>query len=238
MNLLLKNIGNGLESHSIKEALLTTTGIVLSVILLMSLSHWLNPETTPWFLMASLAASILIVFATPHAPMAQPWSLIMGQMLSAIAGLCAWQWVNTPWLAATLAVGASSLAMLLLRCRHAPGAATALFIALGGSAVETYGWQLIGFHLLPNLILLALIATLFNYPFIWRRYPLFLIKRLEIPSSTLQAQLFNASDLNLEDLVYASEHLKGYFELSENEFMQIYRAAKEHHESKSTTEMN
>ncbi|HQT02810.1 MAG: hypothetical protein B7Z05_00225 [Thiotrichales bacterium 32-46-8] len=237
MNLLLKNIGNGLESHSIKEALLTTTGIVLSVILLMSLSHWLNPETTPWFLMASLAASILIVFATPHAPMAQPWSLIMGQMLSAIAGLCAWQWVNTPWLAATLAVGASSLAMFLLRCRHAPGAATALFIALGGSTVESYGWLLPVSHLLPSLMLLVLVAVLFNYPFIWRRYPLFLIKPLKKQPTTLQenAQASATCDLNHEDLIYASERLKSYFELSEEEFMSIYRTAKAHHESKSLT---
>lgn len=225
-----------LETHNIKEALVTTVGTMLSLALLMALSHWLNPETMPWFLMASLAASVLIVFATPHAPMAQPWSLIMGQLLSAIAGLLTWQWVSVPWLAATLAVGASSLAMLMLRCRHAPGAATALFIALGGSTVEAYGWQLVGYHLLPSLMLIVLVATLFNYPFIWRRYPLMLVKHPDAHSATSQQPVFNSDDLTHKDLVYASEHLKGYFELSEDEFMTIYRAAKVHHETTSAIE--
>lgn len=240
MNLFIKTIFNRIETHSIKEAILTTLGVMLSMALLAALSNWLSPETTPLFLMASLAASMLIVFATPHAPMAQPWSVFMGQILSAIAGLVAWQWVSVPWLAATLAVGASSLAMLILRCRHAPGAATALFIALGGATVDAYGWHLISYHLLPSLILLLLTAALFNYPFIWRRYPLFLknlSEKLPVTSQT-NAQASQTCDLHHDDLVYASEHLSSYFELSEEEFMLIYRMARAHHESRFATEIN
>lgn len=224
----LRNIR--IETHNVREAVLSTLGTALAISLLMAFSHWHNPETIPWFLIASLAASTLIVFATPHAPMAQPWSLIMGQILSGLAGLLAWQWVASPWLAATVAVSGSTLLMLILRCRHAPGAATALFIALGGPVVDQLGWQLLWSHLLPSLILLTLVAFVFNFPFSWRRYPINFLSTSPVEQKSNTHQIDTSMEaLDHSDLVYASEHLKGYFELSEEEFMELYRSAKEHH---------
>ncbi len=81
-------------------------------------------------LLASMGASAVILFATPGSPLAQPWPFIGGHLFSALIGVFAAHYVPDLALAATLAVGFSVIVMLLLRCLHPPGAATALAPAL------------------------------------------------------------------------------------------------------------
>ena len=121
-------------------------------------------------LAAPMGASALLLFAIPSSPLAQPWSIIGGNTVSALIGVMVGRYIPEPALAAGTAVALAIAAMSLLRCLHPPGGAAALTAALGGPLVSAYG---LGFAFVPvglNALVLTVIGVLFhrfsshNYP--------------------------------------------------------------------------
>ncbi len=113
-------------------------------------------------LVAPMGASALLLFVVPASPMAQPWPVIGGSVVSAAVGLAVAGLISEPALAAGLAVAISIAAMSLARCLHPPGSAVALTAALGGPAVATYGPA---FALVPvglNAVVLTLLGWAFH----------------------------------------------------------------------------
>lgn len=112
-------------------------------------------------LVAPLGASAVLVFAVPASPLAQPWSVIGGDLVSATIGLAIGYWLGTPVLSAGLAVGIAIAVMSMARCLHPPGGACALLCALGASGPETWGMG----YLVPiaiNVLALAAAGWLYN----------------------------------------------------------------------------
>ena len=112
-----------------------------------------NASALPW-LVAPVGASAVLVFAVPASPLAQPWSVVGGSVLSAIAGLAVGHMVGVPILAAALALGAAIAVMSVARCLHPPGGACALLYALGATGPEHWG----GAHLLAIAVNIAVLA--------------------------------------------------------------------------------
>lgn len=114
----------------------------------------------PW-LFAPLGASAVLVFAVPASPLAQPWSVIGGNLLSAAIGLALGQSIGDPIMAAGLAVGIAIAVMTFARCLHPPGGACALLCALGAAGTEAWTFG----YLLPvtaNVITLSVVAWAYN----------------------------------------------------------------------------
>lgn len=84
------------------------------------------------FLVAPIGASAVLVFAVPASPLAQPWSVIGGNVVSALVGVTTARYVPVPFLGVGIAVGGAIVAMSLLRCLHPPGGAAALTAVMGG----------------------------------------------------------------------------------------------------------
>jgi CBS domain-containing membrane protein len=113
-------------------------------------------------LVAPMGASAVLLFAVPASPLAQPWSIIGGNTVSALVGVTVVRLVPDPTLAAAAAVALAIAAMSLLRCLHPPGGAAALTAVLGGPAVLAAGYT---FPFLPvglNSTLLVLSGWLFH----------------------------------------------------------------------------
>lgn len=111
----------------------------------------------PW-LVAPLGASAVLVFAVPSSPLAQPWSVIGGNTLSALVGVaCVHAFGGGP-LAAGLAVGGAIALMFALRCLHPPGGASALLVALLGVADPRFALA----PVLLNSVLLAAAGVAYN----------------------------------------------------------------------------
>jgi len=113
-------------------------------------------------LAAPMGASALLLFAIPSSPLAQPWSIVGGNTVSALIGLMVGRYIPEPALAAGAAVALAIAAMSLLRCLHPPGGAAALTAALGGPLVSAYG---LGFAFVPvglNALVLTLLGMLFH----------------------------------------------------------------------------
>jgi CBS domain-containing membrane protein len=113
------------------------------------------------FLVAPLGASAVLVFCVPASPLAQPWSVIGGDLLSAVVGLAAGHLVGDPWLAGTLAVGGAIAAMSLARCLHPPGGACALLCALGATGKVPWDWTWMA-PIAANVLLLCVVGWLYN----------------------------------------------------------------------------
>ncbi|MFS2036618.1 HPP family protein [Polaromonas sp. CT11-55] len=114
----------------------------------------------PW-LVAPLGASAVLIFAVPASPMAQPWPVVGGNTLSALAGIAGVHGAHllgSPELAAALAVATAIALMLALRCLHPPGGATALMMVLGGISSPVFAF----YPVMLNSVLLVLMGILYN----------------------------------------------------------------------------
>lgn len=144
-----------------RERLASVVGAGLGIGLTLLGCYLLPGSTSPW-LVAPIGASAVLVFAAPASPLAQPWSLLGGNVLSALAGIGVAQFSLPLGLAAALAVALAIAVMLLMRCLHPPGGAMALSVVLAHAAgpVPGLAWALS--PVAVNSVLLMLVALLFN----------------------------------------------------------------------------
>ncbi|MBA4283961.1 MAG: hypothetical protein C0434_00310 [Xanthomonadaceae bacterium] len=144
-------------------------GAALGVGLAAGLSHLLAAGFAidgAW-MVASLGASAVLVFAAPAGPMAQPWAAVAGNTLSALVGIVCLRWIDAPaFVVAAAAASLSIAAMFGLRCLHPPGGAVALTVVLLG--VRDLRFAL--FPVLVNTVLLVLAGVAFHR-LGGRRYP-------------------------------------------------------------------
>ncbi|MDB5728955.1 MAG: hypothetical protein JWQ00_2160 [Noviherbaspirillum sp.] len=93
----------------------------------------------PW-LIAPMGASAVLLFAVPASPLAQPWPVFGGNVISALIGVMCNGWIGQPLIAATVACAGAIAVMFSLRCLHPPGGAVALTAALGAPGVAQHGF--------------------------------------------------------------------------------------------------
>lgn len=122
------------------------------------------------WLVAPMGASAVLLFAVPASPLAQPWSIMGGNVVAAIIGVTCAKLIGTPLLAAAIAGAATIAAMFALRCLHPPGGSVALSAVLGGPAVLALGYEFVIFPVALNSLLLLITAVFFNNA-TGRRYP-------------------------------------------------------------------
>ncbi|PQV53140.1 HPP family protein [Paraburkholderia sp. BL21I4N1] len=130
----------------------------------------LGPAANIPLLVAPMGASAVLLFAVPASPLAQPWSIIGGNLVSATIGVTCAGAIADPTLAAALAVALSIGGMFALRCVHPPSGAVALTAVLGGPAIHALGYR---FVLEPIAIQSAalLAAALAYHAATGHRYP-------------------------------------------------------------------
>ncbi|RYB07190.1 HPP family protein [Lichenibacterium ramalinae] len=121
-----------------------------------------GPGTSLPILVAPMGASAVLLFAVPSSPLAQPWSLIGGNLVAALVGVTAARLIPDPFLAAAVAVGLAIGLMMTARCVHPPSGAVALTAVLGGRAVTDLGYGFVLWPLGANSLLLLAVALLFN----------------------------------------------------------------------------
>jgi CBS domain-containing membrane protein len=113
-------------------------------------------------LIAPMGAAAVLLFATPSSPLARPWPVLGGSLVSAIAGVSVAQHVANVPSAAALAVGLAMGMMFLFRCLHPPGGAIALAAVLGGPSIHQLGYNFVVWPVLGNALLLLASAVAFN----------------------------------------------------------------------------
>jgi CBS domain-containing membrane protein len=113
-------------------------------------------------LAAPLGASAVLLFAVPASPLAQPWAMFAGNVVSALSGVTCALLIGDPFVAAPAAVALAIAAMSLLRCVHPPGGAVALTAVVGGPAITAAGYHFVLMPVALNSALLLGAALIFN----------------------------------------------------------------------------
>jgi CBS domain-containing membrane protein len=123
------------------------------------------------YLVASMGASSVLLFAEPHSPLSQPWPLVGGHLISSIIGVFCLLNIPEPVLAAAAAVSLSIAGMHAARCLHPPGGAVALATVLGGQQVADLGFTFVIFPVMVNTLVMLAAAMLLNNTLPGRHYP-------------------------------------------------------------------
>jgi len=154
---------------SLGERLKSCLGALIGLFLTEWICRRFLQGFNPWFI-APMGASAVLLFAVPSSPLAQPWSIIGGNLVAATVGVACARWIPDPGLAAGVAVAGAIALMFQLRCVHPPSGAVAVTAVLGGPAVQALGFGFVVMPVAINSMLLLLAALAFNN-FARRRYP-------------------------------------------------------------------
>jgi len=146
-----------------RERLRACCGALIGILLTGLMTRWVLGGSTPLpLLVAPMGASAVLLFALPASPLAQPWSIIGGNLVSAAVGVTCAKLIDDPMLAAAMAIALAIGAMLALRCLHPPSGAVALTAVLGGPMIHALGYRFLLAPIGINSLLLLVVALLFN----------------------------------------------------------------------------
>ena len=205
------------------ERLVSAAGGFIAILSIFVVSRWAVGSAGAGIIVASMGASAVLLFAVPHGQLAQPWAVLGGHVISAIIGVTCAQLIANEILAASAAVGLAIGAMYYLRCIHPPGGATALSAVVGGEMVHALGYQYVVTPVLINVVIILVIAVLFNYAFSWRRYPVYLHERTS--GRSVASGDIETGAISHGDFVYALSQIDSFVDVNEHELLRIYELA-------------
>jgi len=156
---------------SIKGKLLSVISSFIAILIVAWVTQKSGMSAAYPMIVASMGASAVILFIMPGSPLAQPWPLVGGHLVSAVIGItCAQLFANTIF-ASACASGGSVLAMLLLRCLHPPGAATALTPIIAGAPVNFMNYSFVLMPVGINVAVMLVMAIAINRWVLHHDYP-------------------------------------------------------------------
>ena len=161
------------------EKIVATIGAILGISITFYISYLIIGLEGAVFLVPSMGAAAVLLFAIPHGALSQPWALFMGNLVSACIGVSSYMLVPNIFIAAGLAVGLSIGAMHLLNSIHPPGGATALVAVVGGPVIHDLGFMYVLSPIFINVLSMFVIAVVYNSIFDWRRYPISMMRFVE-----------------------------------------------------------
>lgn len=126
-------------------------------------------ESLP-FIVAPMGATAVLLFAVPASPLAQPWPVLGGNVISSLVGITAGRVLDDVLVAAAVGVGAAIGLMMLLGCLHPPGGACALVAATATPAIDAQGLAFAALPVAVNTVALLAVALAVNNA-TGRRYP-------------------------------------------------------------------
>ena len=168
---LFQRLRPGLVRTSLRERLRVSTGALTGICLTGFVSSLALGSTASMpMIVAPMGASAVLLFAAPASPLAQPWSILGGNLVAALIGVTCALLIPNLLIAAGVAIALAIAAMLVFNCLHPPSGAVALTAVLGGPAIHDAGYWFALSPIALNSVILLSVALLFNNA-TGRRYP-------------------------------------------------------------------
>ncbi|ASY72549.1 membrane protein [Sinorhizobium fredii USDA 205] len=153
------------------ERLRSSCGALIGILLTGFISTLaIGTDASLPLLIAPMGASAVLLFAAPSSPLAQPWSILGGNVVASTVGVTCALFIADPVVAAAVAIAVAIGAMLVLGCLHPPSGAVALTAVLGGPAIREAGYAFVLSPVAVNSLLILAVALVFNN-LTGRRYP-------------------------------------------------------------------
>jgi CBS domain-containing membrane protein len=231
MNLpnFLDMIGFSRQGLNFRETYISGIGGFLGIFAIFMSSLWLLDPAVAIYIVPSMGASAVLLFASPHSPFAQPWNVIAGHLFSAIIGVACWYLIPNNAVAASAAVGLAISVMVFTRSIHPPGGATALAAVIGSEKLHNMGYNYALQTILLGAVTILLVAIVFNGIFKWRRYP----SHLNFREQTAQSVVITNEAISHEDFVYALSCIDTFVDIDEGDLLKIYDLATKRHKEKN-----
>ena len=207
---------------SIKSKLLSVASSFIAILIVAWVTQKSGVSASYPIIVASMGASAVILFIMPHSPLAQPWPLIGGHLVSAIIGITCTQLFADTIVASACASGGSVLAMLLLRCLHPPGAATALTPIIAGDPANFMNYSFVLMPVGVNVAIMLVMAIAINR---W-------VLRYDYPTNTYQGdnkklkhdtliQPSQRTGISEQDLEQALENMDMFMDVSAGDLSKL-----------------
>jgi CBS domain-containing membrane protein len=220
LKVLWRSFGPGFDPLTLAEKSRSALAAGFAIFVLGEALHFLPDGGHPLLLFASMAAAAVLLYAFPHSPMAQPWPLLVGNLLSGLMGWLCSLYIPDPVWAASCAVGLAIFVMHLTHSLHPPGAATAMIMVLHASDIQHHGWLWVGGAVLANALFSLLLALIINNLIHAGRYP--------VLHHAVPPQPAASAELAEEDIEWALQKMEGVIDVNEEDLLEIYRLANEH----------
>ena len=224
---LFRVLGISQQATNHKEKFISFLGGFLSIYIIYLVTSRLLGVEEAVYIIPSMGATAVLLFAAPNVPFSQPWNVFGGHIISAVIGVACYQLIPDIHIAAAASVGLAIWAQYYLRCIHPPGGATALAAVIGSSQIHDLGYLYVITPVLINTIVMLVIAIGFNALFSWRSYPAGLAKVL-VKIEETDAY----SPIKHEDFVYALSQVDSIVDISEADLVKIYSLATMHSNKK------
>ena len=213
-------------SHA--ERLRSCIGALIGILLTGVVSAYtLGPTAGAVWLMAPMGASAVLLFAVPASPLAQPWSVVGGNLIAALIGVTCAKLINDPVLAAAAAIFLAIGAMFASRCLHPPSGAVALTAVLGGAQVHAAGYGFVVTPVALNTVLLLGVAILYNN-ITGRRYPHTQQVEIQHPHQTGDVTPTARLGFTPEDLQAALKDYNQVLDVSVDDLDTLFRQTEMH----------
>ncbi len=199
---------------SSKAKLLAVLACFTAILIIAWITRIFSADSAVPILVASMGASAVLLFILPNSPLSQPWSLVGGQLVSAVVGVSCAQFIPDMVWASASTVGFSVLAMLGLRCLHPPGAATALAPVLAG--ITSYHFVLMPVGL--NVLVMLGMAIVLNRWLLDNTYPI-------LPIDTRKLESEPGMGISDTDLKHALKNMDTFMDVSLEDLGKLLTAA-------------
>ncbi|MBU6468235.1 MAG: HPP family protein [Betaproteobacteria bacterium] len=209
-----------------KEYLISPIGAFIGLAITESLSKYFLGEINPWFI-APMGASAVLLFAVPASPLAQPWSIIGGNLIASVVGVSCFNLIPNLGLAGAVAVGLTILIAMKIRCLHPPSGAVALTAVFGGHAIHQLGYLFVIYPTIINSLLLASMAIIYNN-INKKTYPHH-AHSVSLPITTAQWSAIDRSDIE-----FALENNKELLDINEEDLELLLNIAERHAQQRET----
>lgn len=177
------------------------------------------------FLVASMGASAVLLFAISHSPLSEPWPLIAGNIIPALIAVTCAKLVPGLILAAAISVSLSLFVMQILRCLHPPGGALALLPLLGDQSVHELGYRFVLLPVALNLLILLSLGFIINNLLPGRRYPSRAVSAHKDIHKHNDPGSLERIGVNQDDLHNALKQMNTFLDVTEEDLSQVYKMA-------------
>ena len=126
------------------------------------------------FMIGAFGASAVLLYGAPYSPLAQPYNVVVGHVVSAVVGVGVFQiFGDANWISVALAVSLAIAMMQLTRSTHPPGGATALIAVASSQQIHDLGFMYVLYPVATGALILVGVAFISNNLMSSRRWPLY-----------------------------------------------------------------
>lgn len=158
----------------LKEIIWSWIGAFVGISVVGYIHYYILAGTSFMMMIASFAASSVLIYGTPRSPFAQPRNVLGGHVLSAFVGVICYKVVGfCPWVACAIAAPTVIALMHATKTVHPPAGATALIAIMGEERVHSLGFWYPFIPVGAGIVILLIVALVVNNIPKTRRYPEF-----------------------------------------------------------------